>query len=227
MSRAARMPIAGCALLWGAAAAADEPSRYEILFDLTDSVVVAGGLIEIPPDGTVGSGSLRLSVPATAAGYVAPGAAEISDLTFSLNANASHFGTTLTGPFSAVQQGTAAGTLSDAIDEVVLSSPLFLDRTGTISCDGYFCWLFADTFPLEMVGIESIAAPATLKVANLGQLGRATVSDTIAVTMNTGTAVFRIQGEETSRSFVPEPRRMEMILAGCLALALLQRRGCG
>jgi hypothetical protein len=224
MGRRAGIPLAACALFWGVAAAADEASRYEIEFDLTDSVVVAGGLLEIPPDGAIGSGSLLLSVPATAAGYVFPGAAEISDLEFALTANASRFSTTVSGPFAAAQQGSAAGTLSNALDEVVLSSPVFLDRNGTISCTGTFCWLFADAFPLVTAGIESIPAPATLKVANLGQWGGATLSDTIAVTMNSGTAVFRITGAERRRTYLPEPRAVEVIVAGGLVLALLARR---
>jgi hypothetical protein len=61
MGRRAGIPLAGCALFWAVAAATDEASRYEIEFDLTDSVVVAGGLLEIPPDGAIGSGSLLLS----------------------------------------------------------------------------------------------------------------------------------------------------------------------
>jgi hypothetical protein len=40
--------------------------------------------------------------------------------------------------------------------------------------------------------------------------------------MSSGTAVFRIQGEESQRAFVPEPRAIEMLAAGGLLLALLR-----
>jgi len=223
MNRAPRTLVAGCAFLCGSAATAQTP-RVEIEFDLDNSVVVAGGLIEIPPAGAIDSGSFLLSVPATPEGDVLPGPVEISDLSFSLTTDASPFLATLAGPFAVVQQGIAAGTLSDTLDEVVLSSPLFLDRSGTISCSGLFCWLFADAFPLVLAGVESIPAPATLQVAALNEPGSATVSETLAVTMNSGTAIFRMQGQEERRTFLPEPGTTEMITAGCLALALLERR---
>ncbi len=222
MLAALRILAVGCALLAGTAAGAEEP-RVEIEFDLVNSVVAAGGSIVIPPDGTIDSGTLLLSVPATTQGDVLPGPVEISDLRFALTTDAAPFAATLTGPFAVVQQGTAQGTLSDSMDAVVLSSPLFLDRSGTISCAGPFCWLFAAGFPLVLAGIESIPAPATLQVADLNEPGRATVSETLAVTMNSGKAVFRILGEEKNRILLPEPGPTATITAGCFALALLGR----
>ncbi|TMA31503.1 MAG: PEP-CTERM sorting domain-containing protein [Deltaproteobacteria bacterium] len=49
--------------------------------------------------------------------------------------------------------------------------------------------------------------------------------------MNSGTAVFRMLGEEKRRTYVPEPGATEMITAGGLGLALLgwrrKRSTCG
>jgi hypothetical protein len=214
--------IACCGVLWGASTAGEEP-HVEIEFDLPHSVIAAGGLIEIPPDGAVDSGTLRLTIPVTQQGDPIPGPVEISDLSFSLTADASPLFATVTGQFAVVQQGIATGDLSDTVDEVALSSPLFLDRSGTISCSGFFCWLFADAFPLVLAGVEALPS-ATLRVANLRWTGSATISDTLAVTMNSGTAIFRMLGEEKRRTYVPEPGATEMIAAGGAALALLRLR---
>jgi hypothetical protein len=210
----------------GVGASRAEPSvpYVRIEFDLARSVVVAGGAFEIPPNGSIDYGTVILSVPATAQGQILPGPAEIAYLNFSLDTDANWLETSLTGPFEVVQQGTAAGTLNDAKDGVLLSTPLFLDRRGTISCGGPFCRLFASGFPIVFAGIEAIPAPATLQVAGLDDPGRATISDVLAVTMNGGTALFRIQGDETIRVLLlPEPGAAGMAAAAALALGVLER----
>jgi hypothetical protein len=224
------MLIAAVTAFWGATSRAATP-RVDIDFDLVHSVVTAAGVIAIPPDGSIQSGTLRLSVPVTDQGDPIPGPVDISNLSFSLTADASPFYTEVTGPLSVVQQGTATGTLSQAMDGVVLSSPLFLDRNGTISCSGFFCWLFADAFPLVFAGVDSIPSAATWQVSDLGEPGSAAISETLAVTMNSGSAVFRMLGEERSRTYVPEPGAAQMLAAGGLGLALLgwarRRSTCG
>jgi len=229
VSRALAIVIATFTALWGATSRAATP-RVEIEFDLANSVVAAGGAIVIPPDGSIESGTLRLSVPVTDEGDPIPGPVDISELSFSLTAEGPFY-IKVTGPLAVVQQGIATGTLSEALDGVVLSSPLFLDRNGRISCTGFFCWLFADAFPLVLAGVESLPAAATWQVTDLRELGSATISNTLAVTMNSGTAVFRMLGEEKRRTYVPEPGATEMITAGGLGLALLgwrrKRSTCG
>jgi hypothetical protein len=73
-----------------------------------------------------------------------------------------------------------------------------------------------------LAGVEAIPTPATLRLADLNEAGGASASWTIAATLGSGTAVFRMQGEEESR--VPEPGATSMLVAGCIALALLDRR---
>ena len=191
-------------------------------FQISGSTVHAlGGLLVVPPDGSITGGTLTLAVPGTDISTPMAGAAEVAGLTLSADFAKALFGVTLSGTFGMVQQGPAAATLGS--DRASLAVPLLTSAVMVhVECSGANCALLG-TFPLDQSDTGSFAN-TQLTLEDLVQPGMASVFGSIESAP--GQPLVDISGKETGRHFVvPEPATGTLALVGLAGLARLARPG--
>ena len=215
----------GALLVWLVASPADA-GRIRIDFDFgASSLSILGGLINIPPDGTITSAAGTVQVPATGTTSVSAGFARLHDLTLAGTVNANTVGLLITGNFNATQPNTASGQLSAGLANLLLPNPFILGMTGMIGCSGANCATLG-TFPISLTGPQFITI-GTLPIANLSTLGAATINGSFSLTIGGFTAVLNLVGSEVGRTFIPEPKPFGLVamgIAGLAALRTQQRR---
>jgi hypothetical protein len=187
------------------AAPALRAGTVEVEFDLTGSTLSAlGGHINVPPDGTITSGMVRMRMPGTGLTAVSPGPARISAFSLGLTVDALLSGALVTGTASMTQNGVANGSLTTALVYLAATSPFRVSATGTFECTGVGCAAFG-TFPVTFNGIQTIGPPASFALGSLHAAGQATARGTLLMMLGSHTAVLGVVGNEISRTFVPEP----------------------
>jgi hypothetical protein len=196
-------------------------------FDFTGSTVtLLGGVLTVPPDGTVtaGSGSIEFLADDGTQQAIS-GAAQLDNasLAVSLNKNLLSLAN-ITGAIAGAQSGSAAGSLNAALTQVTLLSPLQMLYTGTIQCSGTGCGAVG-TFPLVVNTILSFLGG--VGVGNLASTGNATLNASLPFSLAGFTGILQLSGVETSRTFIPEPNTFGLTalgLAGLGAAARVRRR---
>jgi hypothetical protein len=208
------------------AAPALRAGTIEIEFDLTGSTLSAlGGHINVPPDGTITSGIVRMRVPGVGSMSASPGPARFSAFSLGLTVDALLSGALVTGSASMNQNGVAHGSLTTAFVYLTATSPFLVSATGSFQCTGIDCAAFG-TFPVTFNGIQTVGPPAAFALGSINVPGQARARGTLLMMLGTHTAVLGVVGSEISRTFVPEPSWpwQAAVLAGCIAVFTWLRR---
>jgi hypothetical protein len=207
------------------------------------------GLITIPPDGTINSMGSTTILPAAKTGggatSIQTGSAQLRSLTanMTLDAALGLFGTRITGPVIVSQVGTSTGPFTNTQTVMFggtgngtgtgngnIGMSLFV--SAHLECFGPFCGLIGN-FPVSIVGTNPPppGQAFTISLSGLNTPGAANVGGTMPISLPpetengspfTGT-VF-LDGNEVSRTYVPEPDALVQLIAGAVALAGLSLR---
>ncbi len=218
-------PIAAAMLLCLGSLGWAGPARAGFItidFDFSGSTIsILGGALVVPPEGSVTSASGNATVPGTAIDSAGPGGAQFAGLTLVGTINGTVPFATITGNFTAVQQGTAAGGLTGALSNVQINPPVFLDVDALIGCTGALCSFFGLSMPVTVNSVQTILQQFTLGIGNINSVGAATVNGVIGVTLAGFTAVINLQGTEVNRTFdpIPEPGTFALVGLGLLGIA--------
>jgi hypothetical protein len=187
-------------------AAPAQSGTITIEYDLTGSgVALLGGILNIPPDGSITSATARVTVPGSDLTSAAAGDARLTNLELTATIDGTVGGSVLiTGGFEASQTGGGDGSLALDLTTLDIVS-LALDLTGTLDCLGGQCLSLGDfpasvtDSPLDLSGFD----PFTL--GGLGTFGAGTLSGVLAFDLSGNDVVVGLTGQEVSRNFVPEP----------------------
>lgn len=201
--------------------------QIEITFEFVTSTTVTayGGQVQVPPQGSMTSGSGVLVVPGGTLVYALPGTTELREADFDLSVNALSLGANVAGRLAASQIGATSGNLSADLLQITLSGPLLLDAVGDLDCGGNFemCSLLG-SFPVSFAGTQVIPAGSMLTLSDVNLLGEAELAATLLLSTSDTTAVVDLIGMEVSRTYLPEPAGMAPLGAGIATLWLLSRR---
>jgi hypothetical protein len=244
--RRIRVLVLVCALVLSTTASAD---TVEIEFDFGNSVMSFLGLITIPPDGTINDMGATTILPAIQTGNgatsVQTGSALLKSLMvdMTLDAFVGLFGTRITGPVIVSQVGTSTGPFTNT--QTIMfggtgngtgtgngSIGMSLFVSAHLECVGLFCGVIGN-FPVSIVGTNPPppGQAFTISLAGLNTPGAGSVGGTMPISIPpetengspfTGT-VF-LDGNEVSRTYVPEPGALVQLIAGAIALAGLSLR---
>ncbi len=192
-------------------------------FDFSGSTISAlGGLIVIPPSGTINSasGTMRFSADGTT-GLVGPGQVNLTGLTLDVDVNAvlgSPPVATITGMVTGNQVAFANGTLSAALGQAVFGGNMFLSLdvllncTPTVICGGL-------GFPISIMGLQTLSNLGTIAVQSINNFGNAAVTATLSITLGGNAAQLQLVGVEVQRTYVPEPGSAALFGMGILGVA--------
>jgi hypothetical protein len=188
-------------------------------FDFTgSSISVLGGVINIPPQGSIQSASGTLDLSALGSATAIAGPASLRDFQMALTINALVFGNTITGNAAITQIGGAlGGTLNGALNAFNAGGPMQINQSANIGCTGPNCAILG--LPTTINGTQPLTI-AALPIANLNSIGNALVDGTFDITFAGFTGVLHLVGTEVSRSFVvPEPNSLALIGMGMAMIA--------
>jgi hypothetical protein len=218
MSRLAKrmLPLLALCSLLTAQARAD---HFIVGFDFgASSISLLGGIVQIPPDGSITSSSGELVV--SAVGLATPIAnAPVALRNFSATAtlNALTFGNTISGNIVLNQvDGGVPGALTAGLANALFAGPMQVSQNGVMNCTGPSCAVLG--LPTTLSGIELVAL-GNLPIANLAVIGNALIDGTFAITIGGFTGQLHLVGNEVSRVFVPEPSSAGLLGLGLALLA--------
>lgn len=207
------------ALLVGGNASA---GSLTIDMDLSGSTLeILGGVITVPPDGSITGGSASITVPASSATNPMSGPATVSGITLAGTLNATVINqATVTGNVGGSQVAAGAGTLDPGLLFIVFGGAS-LALTGAINCTstGPQCGFLG--LPISLSGTFPLSG--TLPVGNLGSVGNATLAGVFSFTVSGISASLQLVGAEISRTFIPEPATGTLVGGGLVVLSALAR----
>jgi hypothetical protein len=201
------------------AAPSAQAGTITVDFDLTNSTVaLLGGILNVPPDGSITAASAQVTVQGSNATNAGAGAAQISNLMLMATINGTvGSAVVLTGGISGTQLGGGAGSLSAGLANLIVTT-LSLNLNGVINCFGGMCPALG-TFPVSAVNSVSVVTGWNLGMAGLGTLGAASLNGVLSLAIAGNTAVVNLVGQEVNRTFVPEPNTFALVGLGMLGLA--------
>jgi len=211
-------PVTAVVLLLAAPSA--RAGTITIDFDLTGSgVALLGGILNIPPDGSITAASAQVTVQGSSATNAAAGAAQLGNLMLVATVNGTvGSAVALTGGFSAAQIGGGAGSLSGGLGHLNMAT-LTLNLNGLVNCIGGLCSALG-TFPVSAVNSPSVLTGfGSIGIGNLGTLSAATLSGVLSFTIGGASAVLSLVGQEVNRTYIPEPNTFALVGLGMLGLA--------
>lgn len=189
----------------------------EVQFDFSgSSVSLLGGLIQIPPEGSITSAGGTLVVQALGSATPTTGVAVLKNFGMAATVNAITFDNTITGNPSLSQVGVRPGALTPGLSQVIFGGPMQIALAGALNCTGPSCAILS--LPQVLTGTQLVYL-AGLPLANLANIGNALVSGTFAITFAGLTGTLHLVGNEVSRVFVPEPGSGGLLLLGLVGLA--------
>jgi hypothetical protein len=189
-------------------------------FDLTGSgVALLGGILNIPPDGSITAASAQVTVQGSSAANPTAGAAQLGNLVVVATVNGTvGSAVLLTGGFSAAQIGGGAGSLSGGLANLNLAT-LTLNVNGLVNCIGGLCTALG-TFPVSAVSSASVLTGlGSIGLGNLGTLSAASLNGVLSFTIGGATAVLSLVGQEVNRTYIPEPNTFALVGLGIVGLA--------
>jgi hypothetical protein len=189
-------------------------------YDLGSSVVsMLGGLISIPPDGSITSATATVVVPGSSLSNASAGPGNLQGLNLAASVNATVVSAaTLTGGFTGVQVGNAAGTLTGGLGNLVLGT-LNLNLTGVINCTPAGICGALGTFPILLMGTSPITGIGNVGIGGVNTPGAGTLNAVLPIMIGGAAAQINLVGQEVSRSYVPEPSSFGLLGLGILGLA--------
>ena len=198
--------------------------KITVDFDFTgSSVAILGGFINVPPDGTITSGSGQVAFGG-AAGSATPGGpapAQLSNLALGGTLAKTGFGVTITGAVGATQPGTANGQITAGLGNLNFN-PFLMNFTGFANCAGTGTNCTILGLPATFTGPKTFSI-ASLAVSNLASVGNAGLNGTFTFTLGGFTAVLTLVGSEVSRTFIPEPSTFGLLGLGLAGLLVARR----
>jgi hypothetical protein len=205
------------------AASEARADRVLIGFDFSGSQIsVLGGVIQIPPGGSIqASGATMSFVADGTGGLVQAGPVGLSLLSLSATVDQTIGAiVAISGNVRAEQIGVGNGMLTAGLANAVFMGNLLLSLDVLVNCTpGAICNEIA-TFPLSLAGPQTLSNLGTLPIANVNDLGNASIMATLTITFAGLTAQLELVGTEVSRSFVvPEPSTAVLFGLGVLGLS--------
>lgn len=194
----------GCVFLLATAQTA-RAGTITVEFDLGDSTVSLGGLIDVPPDGSFPRASAIVRVPGNGLSTPVGGPATLVSVVWSVtwDAPVSSYGyqVTFTGNIFLEGLEPAFGTLTPGLGLLTFPNPARVSQGFFLDCfPKVLCNAGGSYFPISTGG-TALSPPGTIQVGNLAQNGQATLR--LASSVDTYASVM-IVGREVDRSFVPE-----------------------
>ena len=193
--------------------------QISVQFDFRgSSVSLLGGLIQVPPDGSITSASGALVASGLGSAAPVAGPAAIQGFGMAATINALTFGNTITGNPSLTQLGGASGSLTAGLAQVLFASPMHIALAGAINCTGPSCAILS--LPRALTGTQFLTL-AAMPIANLASVGNALINATYAITLGGLTGSLHLVGTEVSRSYspIPEPHTAGLFALGLTLLA--------
>lgn len=214
-----------CMLLLAATQAA-RAGTITIEFDLSDSALSAGGIIEVPPNGGFPRASAIVRVPgagiSTPSGGQATLLSFVWSVTFNVLTTTAGVQLTFTGNIFLEGLEQAFGTLTPSLALLTFPQPARASYGFFLDCfPKSICNYGTSSFPVSYGG-TTLSPPGSMQVGNLAQNGQATIMLTDVDT----DSLILIVGREVSRTFAPEPSSGFTALgaiAAALGLALWRR----
>ena len=221
-----RLLNAALAALWlGLAAAPARAGEVTIAFDFSASTItMLGGILTIPPGGTITAASGDATFLASGLTQIAAGPARLEGLDVAATIDQNVLGQAhVTGNLLAQQlAGPTWGALSAGLGNAVFSN-ILLNVDVDAACVGIGC-PFIGTFPINIAGNFTVSN-VNAALGNLNTLSAATMMANVPITLSGFSGVLNLVGSEVSRSFspVPEPGTFGALSLGLVALAFAAR----
>ena len=203
------------------AAAPANAGTISVDFDLSgSSISILGGIVTIPPNGSITTASASVAVPGSSIVNPQAGAAALSDLTIDGTISGTVAAlVTLSGSIAGTQVGVANGSLTGGLANVVIGT-LSLNLSAFVACIPPATCALVGTFPISIMSTQVITGVGTIGVGNLATSGAATLNAVLSITIDGNSAVVNLVGTEVSRTFaVPEPDTFGLVGLGLLGLA--------
>jgi hypothetical protein len=202
-----------------------QAAKIQVEFDLAgSSVSVLGGFIDIPPDGSVTSGSAQLEFQALGSATPIAGPAKFKNAQLAGTIAKSGLGVDITGAVGMTQPGTGNGNLTAGLSSASFN-PFLVNFTGFANCantgSGSGCTVLG--LPTTFTGPKLVSLPS-LGVGQLASVGNATLQGTFTFTLGGFTAVLDLVGSEVSRTFIPEPNTFGLLALGLAGVAVIRRQ---
>ena len=218
--------VRGAALALSLVVAGSPATAASVLIDFDfasqSSISLLGGIIVTPPDGTVDSGSGRLSLEATSlTTFISGGQAVLDLITFSATIATNVGGVAdISGTISGTQVGVLPGTLTPSQTDLSFPGTIAVNLNANLPCTGTGCASLG--FPVVDSGIFNLTA-GTLPITGIGTIGTANITADIPISLGGVLGVLHLVGIETSRSFLPEPTTAMLLGLGLLAFRTHRR----
>jgi hypothetical protein len=218
-------PLIALLLLLGSAPAA-RAGQITIDFDLSgSSISILGGVIVVPPDGSITSAGTRLQVEGSSNANASAGPARLRSLTLGGTISGTVLGAmTVTGGISASQIGSAAGLLNPALTLAAFGGTGVLSVNALINCTPGAACIVLGAFPISISGPQTFSPFGSFQVGNINSVGNATLSGQLSVMLSGLTAVFNLAGTEISRTYVPEPSTFSLLGIALIGVAACRWR---
>ncbi len=213
------------ALCFGLASVTANAGEVTIGFDFAGSTIsILGGIITIPPGGTITAATGNATFLATGLTQIAAGPARLEALDVAATINQNVIGQALvTGDILAQQlAGPTYGQLSAGLGNAVFTN-IVLNLGIDAACAGVGC-PFIGTFPINIAGNFTVANLNAV-IGNVATLSAATLMAVVPFSLSGFSGVINLVGSEVSRSFspIPEPGTFGTLALGLVALAFVAR----
>jgi len=218
-------PLIALLLLLGSAPAA-RAGQITIDFDLSgSSISILGGAIVVPPDGSITTAGTKLEVQGSSSANAAAGSALLKSLTLSGTVSGTVLtAATLTGGVSASQVGSVAGALNPALTLAAFGGPGVLSVNALINCTPAGICGALGAFPISITGPQTFSPFGSFQVGSINNVGNATLSGQVSLTLGGLTMVFNLVGAEISRTYVPEPSTFSLLGIALIGVAACRWR---
>jgi hypothetical protein len=207
-------------------------------------MVILGGIVTVPPGGTVSPlSTVTVVFSGVSSSGISAGPINMQSFFIAGTINSSPLGlVNVTGNFQGTQAvgpsgtggtwtpgGVAGGVLTPGLAQATLTQALYVYLNAYANCAGALCALVnGGNWPVSISSVQTIAGLPPMPLANLNSVGNAALSAPgLVISLNGIPATINLVGTEVTRTFVPEPGSGLLVasaLVGLAALVRLRRR---